>query len=149
MREHACLPVFLSAEVADLHYNGFSNGIIWPLFHYLPGEIDFDERKWDAYYRANVAFANAVRDVARDGDLIWVQDYHLMLMPALLKEALGNKAVKIGFFLHIPFPSSEVSLTPDHIASYIYPSQGLPGPAGAETNFAGIVEVRPNWLPHL
>lgn len=82
---------------------------LWPLFHYLPGEIDFDEAQWDGYYRANVAFANAIRQVARDGDMIWVQDYHLMLLPALLREALADMPdIRIGFFLHTPFPSSEV-----------------------------------------
>lgn len=82
---------------------------LWPLFHYLPGEIDFDEAQWDGYYRANVAFAMAIKQVAQDGDLIWVQDYHLMLLPAMLKEALSDMPnIKIGFFLHTPFPSSEV-----------------------------------------
>ena len=82
---------------------------LWPLFHYLPGEIHFDESQWDGYYRANVAFANAVKHVARSGDLIWVQDYHLMLLPALLRDALADLSnIRVGFFLHIPFPSSEV-----------------------------------------
>lgn len=75
----------------------------------MPGEIDFDETQWDGYYRANVAFANAIKQIAQDGDMIWVQDYHLMLLPALLKEILTDMpAIKIGFFLHTPFPSSEV-----------------------------------------
>lgn len=78
------------------------------MFHYLPGEIDFDERQWDGYYRANAAFAEAVKEIARDGDMIWVQDYHLMLLPALLREYLADLNIRIGFFLHTPFPSSEI-----------------------------------------
>lgn len=86
-----------------------SRRTLWPLFHYLAGEVNFDESHWDGYYRANVAFANAIKRVARPGDLIWVQDYHLMLLPALLREALADLPnIRLGFFLHVPFPSSEV-----------------------------------------
>lgn len=82
---------------------------LWPLFHYQPGEIDFNEAQWDAYYRANVTFAAAIKEIAQDGDMIWVQDYHLMLLPALLREMLADLPnIRIGFFLHTPFPSSEV-----------------------------------------
>lgn len=89
--------------------NAPNRSTLWPLFHYLPGEIDFDEAQWDGYYRVNVAFAAAIKEIARDGDLIWVQDYHLMLLPALLREMLdGLSGIRIGFFLHTPFPSSEV-----------------------------------------
>ena len=82
---------------------------LWPLFHYLPGEIDFNEAHWDGYHQANAAFAAALKDQVREGDLIWVEDYHLMLLPAMLRELLlGVANVRIGFFLHTPFPSSEV-----------------------------------------
>ncbi|KAI9189068.1 Trehalose-6-P synthase/phosphatase complex synthase subunit [Blastocladiella emersonii ATCC 22665] len=110
-REHSSVPVFLPDDIADAHYNGFSNSILWPLFHYHPGEIAFDEAHWDAYVTANHAFAGAIMTNVRDGDLVWVQDYHLMLVPELLRarcEAAGLKHVKIGFFLHTPFPSSEI-----------------------------------------
>lgn len=81
-----------------------------PLFHYHPGEIHFDETAWDAYRQANAEFAQKIADIVEDGDLIWVQDYHLMVLPRLLRKAIGNtkKDVKIGFFLHTPFPSSEI-----------------------------------------
>src|SRR5271170_1045290 len=81
-----------------------------PLFHYHPGEIHFDETAWDAYRKANLEFAEKIADIVEDGDLIWVQDYHLMVLPRLLRKAIGNtkKDVKIGFFLHTPFPSSEI-----------------------------------------
>ncbi|TPX70354.1 alpha,alpha-trehalose-phosphate synthase (UDP-forming) [Spizellomyces sp. 'palustris'] len=111
IEQHSCVPVFVSDELADMHYNGFSNSILWPLFHYHPGEINFNEDHWDAYQGVNRAFADAVADMVEDGDIIWVQDYHLMLLPTMLREQLiekKRKNVKIGFFLHTPFPSSEI-----------------------------------------
>lgn len=109
-RQFKCIPVFLSDDLADLHYNGFSNSILWPLFHYHPGEMNFDEVAWEAYTEANRLFAKAVARVVEDGDVVWVHDYHLMLLPAMLREeiALSNKRIKLGFFLHTPFPSSEI-----------------------------------------
>ena len=124
--EYNAVPVFLDEELAELHYNGFSStvclislcdlakqypdSILWPLFHYHPGEITFDESAWNAYEQANRLFAKAIASEVQDGDLVWVHDYHLMLLPAMLREEIGNtKAnVKIGFFLHTPFPSSEI-----------------------------------------
>ncbi|KAI9007358.1 glycosyltransferase family 20-domain-containing protein [Gaertneriomyces semiglobifer] len=109
--QHSCAPVFVSDELADMHYNGFSNSILWPLFHYHPGEINFNEDHWDAYQEVNRAFADAVFNMVEDGDIIWVQDYHLMLLPTMLRERLAEnnkKDIKIGFFLHTPFPSSEI-----------------------------------------
>ncbi|KAI8350992.1 glycosyltransferase family 20-domain-containing protein [Mortierella sp. GBAus27b] len=116
LEKHSCLPVFIDDEIADMHYNGFSNSILWPLFHYHPGEISFNEDDWGAYQQANSLFAKAITEIVRDGDLVWVQDYHLMLLPKLLRDEVSNsrqsgeptKDIKIGFFLHTPFPSSEV-----------------------------------------
>ncbi|CAN9343204.1 unnamed protein product [Alternaria alternata] len=104
--KYNAVPVMLDDELADRHYNGFSNEIMWPLFHYHPGEITFDESAWDAYTEANRLFAKAVAKDVQDNDMVWVHDYHLMLMPAMLREELGNtkQNVKIGFFLHTPFP---------------------------------------------
>jgi trehalose 6-phosphate synthase len=104
-------PIFLSDEVAELHYNGFSNSILWPLFHYHPGEMNFDENAWAAYNEANQKFADEILKHVKDGDVVWVHDYHLMLLPELLRneiEKRGIKDVKLGFFLHTPFPSSEI-----------------------------------------
>lgn len=109
-KEYNAVPIMLDDELADRHYNGFSNAIMWPLFHYHPGEITFDESAWEGYTQANRLFAKAVAKDVQDNDMVWVHDYHLMLMPAMLREELGNtkKNVKIGFFLHTPFPSSEI-----------------------------------------
>ncbi|KAL9943164.1 hypothetical protein ACHAQF_003089 [Verticillium nonalfalfae] len=108
--EYGAHPVFVDDDLADRHYNGFSNSILWPLFHYHPGEITFDESAWAAYQEVNRLFAKTVIKDVQDGDLIWVHDYHLMLLPEMLREEMGNskKNVKIGFFLHTPFPSSEI-----------------------------------------
>ncbi|KAM7198727.1 Alpha,alpha-trehalose-phosphate synthase 1 [Naviculisporaceae sp. PSN 640] len=108
--EHGAVPVFVDDELADRHYNGFANSILWPLFHYHPGEITFDEGAWSAYREVNRLFAETVVKDIQDGDLVWVHDYHLMLLPQMLRELIGDtkKNVKIAFFLHTPFPSSEI-----------------------------------------
>lgn len=108
--DYCAVPVFIGDDLADKHYNGFSNSILWPLFHYHPGEITFDESAWKAYKEVNRLFAKTMAKDVQDGDLIWVHDYHLMLLPEMLREEIGNsmKNVKIGFFLHTPFPSSEI-----------------------------------------
>lgn len=113
MKDYTTVPVYLPQEIYDGYYNEFSNSILWPLFHYHPGEITFDERNWEHYKAANRIFAKTIVNSAegvQDGDIIWVHDYHLMLLPTMLREELGarGKNVRIGFFLHTPFPSSEI-----------------------------------------
>lgn len=110
MEKFNCTAIYLSDAIADLHYNGFSNSILWPLFHYHPGEMNFDEVAWAAYIEANRTFAAKIASQVDDNDLVWIHDYHLMLLPQMLREELGNtkKNVRFGFFLHTPFPSSEI-----------------------------------------
>jgi alpha,alpha-trehalose-phosphate synthase [UDP-forming] len=108
LKDYACVPVFMGDEIADSHYNGFSNSILWPLFHYHPGDINFNDSHWEAYQKANAAFADAIVGAVNEGDSIWIHDYHLMLLPTLLRKRLEHLNVKIGFFLHTPFPSSEI-----------------------------------------
>lgn len=110
MDKFNCTAIFLSDAIADLHYNGFSNSILWPLFHYHPGEMNFDETAWAAYIEANRQFSSKIAEQVEDNDMVWVHDYHLMLLPQMLREELGlsKKNVRIGFFLHTPFPSSEI-----------------------------------------
>ena len=114
LEEHALMPVYLDEQLYELYYNGFCNDVLWPLFHYVPlqvvtqdGERKFDYKFWTAYMTANHRFSEAVLSVYRPGDQVWVQDYHLMLLPSLLRKRL-RRAAQIGFFLHTPFPSSEV-----------------------------------------
>ncbi|KAI9319302.1 glycosyltransferase family 20-domain-containing protein [Dichotomocladium elegans] len=107
LNETSTVPVFVDQDLADLHYNGFSNSILWPLFHYHPGEISFNEEWWEGYQRVNQLFADAIVRIVEDGDLVWIQDYHLMLLPSMLRQKT-KKDIKIGWFLHTPFPSSEI-----------------------------------------
>jgi trehalose 6-phosphate synthase/phosphatase len=100
------VPVHLSVEQIDRYYHGFSNRVLWPLFHYLIDRVPVDAAGWESYRQVNETFAAAVAREYRPGDLIWVHDYQLMLVPALVRQKLPE--ARIGFFLHIPFPSSEV-----------------------------------------
>ena len=105
-QERRIVPVHLSSDQVDRYYHGFANRVLWPLFHYLIDRVPTDVSGWDAYRDANEVFADAVAREYRNNDTIWVHDYQLMLLPALLRERLPH--ARIGFFLHIPFPSSEV-----------------------------------------
>jgi trehalose 6-phosphate synthase/phosphatase len=100
------VPVDLTAEEVSGYYEGFSNRVLWPLFHYLLDHIPLEAMQWEIYRRVNARFADAVAERASPDDTIWVQDYQLCLVPALLRERLPG--ARIGFFLHIPFPTSEV-----------------------------------------
>ncbi|MHA1754855.1 MAG: trehalose-6-phosphate synthase, partial [Candidatus Odinarchaeia archaeon] len=106
IKEYSCYPVFLTQKDIDLYYNGFCNKTIWPLFQYFIQYTTFDKKLWEAYKRVNRIFCNIVLEIANPDDIIWIQDYHLMLLPKLIRENLPN--AKIGFFLHIPFPSFEI-----------------------------------------
>ena len=96
-----CVPVFLTKRQLSYFYNGYSNSLLWPLFHNLP-MAEADDRWWPAYKAVNKAFSTAVFQVATATSSIWVQDYQLLLLPELLK--LDRPTMQVGFFLHIPFP---------------------------------------------
>lgn len=98
--------VAIPDQLYTAYYNGEANAALWPLFHYFPSLASFDPAHWRAYQAVNERFAEAVAAVANDGDLVWVHDYQLMLLPALLRQRLST--VRIGYFHHIPFPASEV-----------------------------------------
>jgi len=104
--EHGCVAVFLSQEEATAFYEGFSNSSIWPLLHYLPNYLRYEPGWWDHYQNVNRTFAEKVLETAHEGDLVWVHDYQLMLLPAMLRAAAPN--LRIGFFLHTPFPAYEI-----------------------------------------
>ncbi len=106
LKEYKASPVFLSEEAMDRFYLGFCNETIWPLFHYFPSYAVYDEGYWEEYRQVNLAFFEAVRDQIQPGDVVWVHDYQLMLLPRLIREHFPTQS--IGFFLHIPFPSFEV-----------------------------------------
>jgi trehalose 6-phosphate synthase/phosphatase len=99
-------PIFLSAKDIRNYYEGFCNKTIWPLFHYFPLYTVYEDRYWQAYNQVNKAFCDAIIKIAGPDDCIWVHDYHLMLLPGLIRKQMPN--AQIGFFLHIPFPSFEL-----------------------------------------
>jgi trehalose 6-phosphate synthase/phosphatase len=103
---HEIYPLSFEADEMDRFYLGFCNSTIWPLFHYFPSYTSYREEDWETYRRINEQFCDAVANVVRPGDEIWIHDYQLLLLPRLLRERLP--AASIGFFLHIPFPSFEV-----------------------------------------
>jgi trehalose 6-phosphate synthase/phosphatase len=103
------LPVSLSPDEAREYYEGFSNAVLWPLFHYQLDRVPLDTRTWPTYRTVNERFAEAAAGAYQPGDLLWVHDYQLMLVPQLLRERLPD--ARIGFFLHIPFPSYEIFRT--------------------------------------
>lgn len=104
-----CIPVSLTKEDIDGFYYGFSNRTIWPLFHYFMEFTEFEKESWQSYVTVNEKYAEVVLDNIEEGDTVWVHDYQLMLLPALIKKKRPD--VQIGFFLHIPFPSYEVFRT--------------------------------------
>jgi trehalose 6-phosphate synthase/phosphatase len=99
----------LSKDLVARYYEGYSNGVLWPLFHYLLDQVPLQVSDWDAYFQANEQFAEVVAAQYRPGDLVWVHDYQLLLLPGLLRRRLPD--ARIGFFLHIPFPSEELFRT--------------------------------------
>ena len=104
--EYQAYPVFLSERVMEKFYYGFCNKTIWPLFHYFPSYVVYNEDYWINYKDVNETFSDAIMEVIKPEDIVWIHDYHLMLLPKLLRERIPD--VAIGFFLHIPFPSSEI-----------------------------------------
>ncbi|PIA24959.1 hypothetical protein AQUCO_13600003v1 [Aquilegia coerulea] len=116
LAEKRCIPVFLDEEIVHQYYNGYCNNILWPLFHYLglPQEDRLAttrsfQSQFDAYKKANQMFADVVNEHYEEGDVVWCHDYHLMFLPKCLKEY--NAKMKVGWFLHTPFPSSEIHRT--------------------------------------
>ncbi|RWW54648.1 hypothetical protein BHE74_00038765 [Ensete ventricosum] len=115
LEEYGCMPTFLSPDLYKKYYHGFCKKQLWPLFHYMlpiglhKGDL-FDHSLFQAYVSANKKFADKVLEVINsDDDYVWIHDYHLMLLPTFLRKRLNR--IKIGFFLHSPFPSSEIYRT--------------------------------------
>lgn len=119
-------PVFLDPKREKLFYQGYCKTVLWPLFHscapttddqLMQQEMDSDtagrddwnmEKMWQAYVAVNQAFADAVQEVYEEGDLVWIQGYHLTLVPQMVQNLFPNDNIHIGYFMHIPFPSSEL-----------------------------------------
>lgn len=106
LEERLMVGVGLSEEEHEAYYSRISNRGLWPLFHYFPERMHFDAEDWEVYRAVNRRFADRVLEEVQPGDFVFVQDFHLLLLPAMLREARPD--LQIGFFLHIPFPSSEI-----------------------------------------
>ena len=102
-------PVYIESKSMEQFYQGFCNSTLWPLFHYFPTYAKFTEEDWTQYVKVNEIFRDSVLKAYRPGDSIWIHDYHLMLLPELLREKLPDSP--IGFFLHTPFPSYDIFRT--------------------------------------
>jgi len=99
-------PVFLSEKQIKQYYEGYSNGTLWPLFHYFYSLVEYDNRHWNTYKNVNKLFYEEAYKIISPGDIVWVHDYHLMLLPKMLRDGIKN--IKIGYFHHVPFPSYEL-----------------------------------------
>lgn len=127
LKKHNFVPVFFSSESVTNRYNIFSSEVLWSLFHYVAEPVAtstfsahgngacasqfyaskrFNKQDWRAYEAANESFADTIAEVYNEGDSIWIHDYHLMLLPELLR--LRIPSCYIGWFLHSPFPTSDV-----------------------------------------
>jgi len=100
------VPVGLSAREVEEFYEGFSNATLWPLYHDVVAKPEFHREWWDAYVTVNRRFAERAAEVAAEGATVWVHDYQMQLVPAMLRELRPD--LRIGFFLHIPFPPAEL-----------------------------------------
>ncbi len=100
------VPVPLSEEEVADYYEGFSNDTLWPLSHDVISPPEYHRHWWDAYRRVNARFAAAAAGEVADGGTVWVHDYQLQLVPAMLRELRPD--LRIGYFHHIPFPPLEL-----------------------------------------
>lgn len=99
-------PVYLKPEQIENYYEGYSNSVLWPLCHYFSTYMNYENEYWEAYQEVNKLFSDEACRIIEPGDIVWVQDYQLMLLPALIRECVSD--VSIGYFHHIPFPSYEL-----------------------------------------
>ena len=100
------VPMSLSAQEIEEFYEGFSNGTLWPIYHDVVAKPEFHREWWDSYVTVNQRFAERAADVAGKGATVWVHDYQLQLVPQMLRELRPD--LRIGFYLHIPFPPNEL-----------------------------------------
>jgi trehalose 6-phosphate synthase len=100
------VPMTMSAEEIENFYEGFSNATLWPLYHDVVAKPEFHREWWDSYVAVNRRFAAKAAEVASEGATVWVHDYQLQLVPQMLRDQRPD--LRIGFYLHIPFPPAEL-----------------------------------------
>jgi len=106
LEPYHCVPVFPRQRDRDLHLHGFSRNTLWPLFHYFTENVTYSEVSWKAYVKINRLYAEKILEIIQDGDILWVHDYHLLMLPQMIREQRPD--ISIGLFVHIPFPSFEL-----------------------------------------
>lgn len=106
LNEQGLSPLYLTKKEINEYYHSYSNSILWPILHSFSTYIDYKSSSYQIYKRVNYKFAKYIKEIAPQGSLVWIHDYHLMLLPKMLR--MLRPDLKIGFFLHTPFPSSEL-----------------------------------------
>ena len=101
-----CVPVFPRIRDRNLYLHGFSRNTVWPLFHYFTENVTYSEVSWKAYAKINRLYAEKILKIIQDGDTLWIHDYHLMLLPEMIRSQ--KPGISIGLFIHVPFPSFEI-----------------------------------------
>ncbi|HEY1045830.1 MAG TPA: bifunctional alpha,alpha-trehalose-phosphate synthase (UDP-forming)/trehalose-phosphatase [Bacteroidia bacterium] len=111
-------PIFIEKSLNNGFYKGFSNAVIWPLFHYFPSFVEFNDDHFQNYIDANQQISDQIATFGKEDDVYWIHDYQLIPLAGMLRKVFPN--AKIGFFLHIPFPSFElIRLIPKYARNYL------------------------------
>jgi trehalose 6-phosphate synthase/phosphatase len=105
-RSENCIPIYIDQNLREEFIEGFCDNTIWPVFNYFTQISRYNPTHWEAYQKVNQLYADTISKYLDEDDILWIHDYHLMLLPKLIREKLPN--VSIGYFQHIPFPSFEV-----------------------------------------
>ncbi len=106
LSELNCQPVFITEAMMEKFNEGFCNKTLWPIFHYFTSYYSYEESHWQNYKKVNELFCQTLMELLQPDDILWIQDYHFLLLPALIRQRFPQ--LTIGFFLHIPFPSFEI-----------------------------------------
>jgi trehalose 6-phosphate synthase/phosphatase len=106
LKNFHCVPIFPRPRDGNLHLHGFARNTLWPLFHYFAEHVTYSEVAWKAYVKINRLYAEKILEIQQDGDIIWIHDYHLLMVPQMIREQRPD--ISIGLFVHIPFPSYEL-----------------------------------------
>ncbi|KMV66733.1 trehalose-6-phosphate synthase [Encephalitozoon cuniculi EcunIII-L] len=104
------IPVFIDPVLNSNSYDGFCNAILWPITHSFKDDVAFTIKDYNAYVEYNTIFCEEICKIVEDGDIVWVHDYHLMILPEMLRKK-SDKSFKIMFFLHAQFPPAEIMET--------------------------------------
>jgi trehalose 6-phosphate synthase/phosphatase len=106
LKDHNCIPIFPDVSDYQKHLHGFSKNTLWPLFHYFTENTDYNHENWEAYIKVNQQYADTICELMEPGDTLWIHDYHLLLLPKMVRQIRPD--ISVGLFVHIPFPSFEI-----------------------------------------